>query len=420
MVALPIFIDNNSTTRVDPRVLEAMLPYFSERYGNAASRHHSFGWEAKEAADRAREQVAELIGADAREIIFTSGATESNNLALRGVAGMYRNQGNHIITTVIEHKAVLDPCKRLQREGYHVTFLPVDKFGRVSAEQVAQAITPQTILVSIMAANNEIGTLQPIGEIAVVCKEKEVLFHTDAAQAAGKIPVDVHSPGRRSFLAWAHTAGKTPTDQSSQGIDLLSLSAHKIYGPKGVGALYVRRRDPHVRLEPIFDGGGHEGGLRSGTLPVPLIVGFGKACEICRQEMDAEAQRLQTLRHKLRQGIMDQLTDVYSNGHATESLPGTLNLSFAHVKGDALMMGLRNVAISSGSACTSASLEPSYVLKALGVDDELAHSSIRFGLGRFNSEEEVDYVINEVVRVVNHLRGINPMYEMARAGKEAR
>jgi cysteine desulfurase len=398
MLKLPIYMDNNSTTRVDPHVLEAMLPYFSERYGNAASRHHSFGWEAKEAVDRARGQVAELIGADAREIIFTSGATESNNLALRGVAGMYRTQGNHIITVVTEHKAVLDPCKRLQREGLDVTFLPVDRFGRVSAEQVAQAMTPKTILVSIMTANNEIGTLQPIGGIAAVCKEGQVLFHTDAAQAAGKIPIDVQS----------------------LGVDLLSLSAHKIYGPKGVGALYVRRRNPHVRLEPIFDGGGHEGGLRSGTLPVPLIVGFGKACEICQQQMNTEGERLRTLREKLRQGIMDRLSDVYLNGHPTECLPGTLNLSFAHVKGDALMMGLRNVAISSGSACTSASVEPSYVLKALGVDDELAHSSIRFGLGRFNTEEEVDYVIDEVVRVVRHLRTISPTYEMTRSGKETR
>jgi cysteine desulfurase len=395
MLMLPIYMDNNSTTRVDPRVLEAMLPYFSERYGNAASRHHSFGWEAKEAVDRAREQVAELIGGDAREIIFTSGATESNNLALRGVAGMYRTQGNHIITAVTEHKAVLDPCKRLQREGFDVTFLPVDRFGRVSTEQVAQAMTPKTILVSIMTANNEIGTLQPIGEIAVVCKERQVLFHTDAAQATGKIPIDVQS----------------------LGLDLLSLSAHKIYGPKGVGALYVRRRNPHVRLEPIFDGGGHEGGLRSGTLPVPLIVGFGKACEICQQQMNPESERLRTLREKLRQGIMDRLSEVYLNGHPTECLPGTLNLSFAHVKGDALMMGLRDVAISSGSACTSASVEPSYVLKALGVEDDLAHSSIRFGLGRFNTEEEVDYVIDEVVRVVHHLRAIDPTYEMARHGK---
>ncbi len=414
MVHLPIFMDNNSTTRVDPRVLEAMLPYFSERYGNAASRHHSFGWEAKEAVDRAREQVAELISADAREIVFTSGATESNNLALRGIAGMYRTQGNHIITTAIEHKAVLDPCKRLQREGFDVTFLPVDKFGRVSAEQVNQAITPKTILVSIMAANNEIGTMQPIGEIAAECKERNVLFHTDAAQAVGRIPIDVHSPGRRSLLNWAQTGGQKDVIGKSQGIDLLSISAHKMYGPKGVGALYVRRRDPHVRLEPIFDGGGHEGGLRSGTLPVPLIVGFGMACEICRQEMATESERLHLLREKQQHGIMERLPEVYLNGHPTERLPGTLNLSFGHVKGDALMMGLRNVAISSGSACTSASLEPSYVLKALGVDDELAHSSIRFGLGRFNTEEEVEYVIDEVVRTVERLRAINPMNELAK------
>ena len=399
-------MDNNSTTRVDPRVLEAMLPYFSERYGNAASRHHSFGWEAKDAVDRAREQVAELIGAEPREIIFTSGATESNNLALRGVAGARWNYGNHIITAVTEHKAILDPCKRLQREGKEVTFLPVDKFGQVSAEHVNQAMTPKTILVSIMAANNEIGTLQPIADIGAVCKAREVyvpgalrtyLFHTDAAQAGGKIPIDVR--------AW--------------GVHLLSLSAHKMYGPKGVGALYVRGRDPHVRLEPIFDGGGHETGLRSGTLPVPLIVGFGKACELCQQEMRTESVRLQTLREKLHRGITSRLSEVHLNGHPTERLPGTLNLSFAHVKGDALMMGLRNVAISSGSACTSASVEPSYVLKALGVDDELAHSSIRFGLGRFNTEEEVDYVIDEVVRTVERLRAINPMYEIARQGNES-
>jgi cysteine desulfurase len=394
MVKLPIFMDNNSTTRVDPRVVEAMLPYFTEHYGNAASRHHSFGLEAKEAVDRAREQVAGLIGAEAREIIFTSGATESNNLALRGVAGMYRSKGNHVITVVTEHKAVLDPCKRLQREGFDVTFLPVDRFGRVTPGQVAAAITDKTILVSVMAANNEIGTLQPIEEIGRLCKERGVLFHTDAAQAAGKIPLDVEA----------------------MGCDLLSLSAHKIYGPKGVGGLYVRRREPRVRLEPIMDGGGHEGGLRSGTLPVPLVVGFGKACELCRQEMTGEAERLRGLRERLRGGITDRLSDVFLNGHPTERLPGTLNLSFAYVKGDALMMGLKNVAISSGSACTSASLEPSYVLKALGVDDELAHSSIRFGLGRFNTEEEVDYVIDEVVRTVQRLREISPMYEMARRG----
>lgn len=413
MVQLPIFMDNNSTTRCDPRVLEAMLPYFSERYGNAASRHHSFGWEAKDAVDRARQQVADLIGAEAREIIFSSGATESNNLALRGVAGMYRTQGNHIITAITEHKAVLDPCKRLQREGFEVTFLPVDRFGLVLAEQVAQAITSKTILVSIMAANNEIGTLQPIDEISTVCKDRGVIFHSDIAQAAGKIPIDVHSPERRRMTDVLRPPGKTPREDRSRGIDLASLSAHKIYGPKGVGALYVRRRDPHVRLEPIFDGGGHEGGLRSGTLPVPLIVGFGKACELCQQEMRGETVRLATLRDKLHQVITSRLSQVFLNGHPTDRLPGTLNLSFAHVKGDALMMGLKNVAISSGSACTSASIEPSYVLKALGVDDELAHSSIRFGLGRFNTEEEVDHVIDEVVRTVERLRAINPMCELS-------
>jgi cysteine desulfurase len=419
VVKLPVYMDNNSTTRVDPRVVEEMIPYFSTHFGNAASRHHAFGWKAEEAVERAREQVAELIGASAKEIVLTSGATESNNLALKGVASMYRRQGEHIITAATEHKAVIDPCKRLEREGFRVTFLPVDRFGRVAPEQIAEALTDRTILVSIMAANNEIGTLQPIGEIAAVCKKRGVLFHTDAAQAAGKVSCDVQSPARRRMSDVLRPAEESAIDPPSSGIDLASLSAHKIYGPKGVGALYVRRRDPHVRLEPIFDGGGHEGGLRSGTLPVPLIVGFGAACDLCRQEMRAEAVRLQALRDHLYRGIMNRLPDVYLNGHPTERLPGTLNLSFAHVKGDALMMGMRNVAISSGSACTSASVEPSYVLKALGVDDELAHSSIRFGLGRFNTEEEVDYVIDEVVRTVERLRAINPMYELARQGKES-
>jgi cysteine desulfurase len=392
MVKLPIYLDNNSTTRTDPRVLEAMLPFFTERYGNAASRHHVFGWDAKEAVDQAREQVAGLIGASAREIVFTSGATESNNLVLKGVAGMYRQQGNHVITAATEHKAVLDPCKRLEREGFRVTFLAVDRFGRVTPEQVAAALTDQTILVSIMAANNEIGTLQPIRAIGQLCKQRGVRFHTDAVQAAGKVPLAVEE----------------------MGIDLLSLSAHKIYGPKGVGALYVRRRDPRVRLEPLFDGGGHEGGLRSGTLPVPNVVGFGKACELSQQEMASEAERLVGLRERLRQGIMDQLDEVFLNGHPTERLPGNLNLSFAYVEGEALMMAMRDVAISSGSACTSASLEPSYVLKALGVSDDLAHSSIRFGLGRFNTAEEVEFVISDVVRAVRRLRAMSPLYEMER------
>jgi cysteine desulfurase len=394
MVKTPIYMDNNATTRTDPRVVEAMLPYFTEKFGNAASRNHSFGWEAEEAVDNARDQIASLIGASAKEMVFTSGATESNNLAIKGVAAMYRKKGDHIISVVTEHKAVLDPCKRLERDGFKVTFLPVDKFGQVSAEQVATAMTDKTILVSVMAANNEIGTLQPIAAIGKVCKEKGVLFHTDGVQAVGKVPVDVES----------------------MGIDLLSLSGHKIYGPKGIGALYVRRKNPRVRLDPIIDGGGHERGMRSGTLPVPLIVGLGMACELCRKEMDKEAKRAFALRERLRQGITSKLEDVYLNGHPTERLPGNLNISFAYVEGEALMMGIKDVAVSSGSACTSASLEPSYVLKALGVGDELAHSSIRFGLGRFNTEEEVDFVVDDVVRAVIHLRQMSPLYEMHKQG----
>jgi cysteine desulfurase len=394
MITLPIYMDNNSTTRTDPRVVEAMLPFFTEHYGNAASRNHAFGWEAEEAVDQAREQVASLIGCSSKEIIITSGATESNNLALKGVAGMYRKKGDHIITTVTEHKAVIDPCKRLERDGFKVTFLPVDKFGQVSAERVAAAMTDKTILVSVMAANNEIGTLQPIKAIGKLCKERGVLFHTDAVQAVGKVPVNVEE----------------------MGIDLLSMTAHKLYGPKGIGALYVRRKDPRVRLDPIIDGGGHERGMRSGTLAVPLIVGLGKACELARLEMPEESQRLFRLREKLRTGIMGRLPETYLNGHPTERLPGNANISFAYVEGEAMMMGIKDVAVSSGSACTSASLEPSYVLKAPGVGDELAHSSIRFGLGRFNTEEEVDYVIEDVVKAVTHLREMSPLYEMAREG----
>jgi cysteine desulfurase len=394
MVKLPIYMDNNATTRCDPRVVAAMLPYFTEDYGNAASRNHVFGWRAEEAVEQAREQVASLIGAGAKEMIFTSGATESNNLAIKGVASMYRKKGNHVITAVTEHKAVIDPCKRLERDGYQVTFLPVDKRGRVSAEQVAAALTDKTILVTIMAANNEIGTLQPIREIGKLCKQRGVLFHTDAVQACGKVPIDVEA----------------------MGIDLLSLSAHKIYGPKGIGALYVRRKDPRVRLDPIIDGGGHERGMRSGTLPVPSIVGLGTACDLCRKEMDAEAKRLLGMRERLKKGIESELEDVHLNGHPTERLPGNMNLSFAYVEGEALMMGMKDVAVSSGSACTSASLEPSYVLKALGVGDDLAHSSIRFGLGRFNTDEEVDYVVKDVVRAVNHLRDMSPLYEMHKQG----
>ncbi|HLJ95007.1 MAG TPA: IscS subfamily cysteine desulfurase [Gemmataceae bacterium] len=396
MIALPIYMDNHATTRTDPRVLEEMLPYFTQRYGNAASRQHSFGRDAEEAVEQARAQIAGLVGAQAKEIIFTSGATESDNLAIKGVASLYRKKGNHLVTVATEHRAVLDPCKRLQREGFAVTFLPVDRYGRVAAAQVAEALTDQTVLVSVMAANNEIGTLQPIREIGTICKERGVLFHTDAVQAVGKIPLDVEE----------------------MGIDLLSLSAHKIYGPKGIGALYVRARNPRVRLEPILDGGGHERGLRSGTLPVPSIIGLGKACTLCQAEMAEEAIRLREFRDRLHQGIVSQLEHVLLNGHPTERLPGNLNLGFAYVEGEALMMGIRDVAVSSGSACTSANLEPSYVLKALGIGDALAHSSLRFGLGRFNTQAEVDYVIEEVVRVVRHLRALNPVYEMVQAGVE--
>lgn len=393
-LSLPVYMDNNSTTPCDPRVVEAMLPYFTEKFGNAASRNHAFGWQAEEAVENAREQVAELIGASPKEIIFTSGATESNNLAIKGVASMYRKKGNHIITCVTEHKAVIDPLKRLERDGWNVTWLAVDPEGRVDPRQVREAITEQTVLVSIMVANNEVGTIQPIAEIGAICKEKGVLFHTDAVQAAGKIPLDVQK----------------------MGIDLLSLSGHKMYGPKGVGALYVRRKDPRVRLDAIQDGGGHERGMRSGTLAVPLIVGLGAAAEIARREMPEESARLLNLRERLRQGIMGQLDHVEVNGHPSERLPGNMNLSFGFVEGEGLMMGIKDIAVSSGSACTSASLEPSYVLKALGADDERAHSSIRFGIGRFNTEEEIDFVIRDVVRAVNHLREMSPLYEMHRAG----
>jgi cysteine desulfurase len=393
MVTLPIYMDNNSTTRCDPRVVESMLPYFTERYGNAASRHHAFGWQAKDAVDAAREQVAALISASPREIVFTSGATESDNLALKGVAGMYRHRGDHIITVATEHKAVLDPCRRLEREGFRLTVLPVDRFGRVTVDQVSEALTEKTILISVMAANNEVGTLQPIRAIGRLCKERGVLFHTDAVQAAGKVPLDVEEIGA----------------------DLLSLSAHKMYGPKGVGALYVRGTNPRVRLSPLFDGGGHERGMRSGTLPVPLVVGFGRACEIALAEMPEEAERLLELRERLRLGICGQLEGVSLNGHPAERLPGNLNLGFAYVDGNALLMNLRDVAVSSGSACTSADPEPSYVLRALGVEDELAHSSIRFGLGRFNTAEEVDRVIASVTRVVRQLRAQSPIYEMAQS-----
>jgi cysteine desulfurase len=392
MVRLPIYLDNHATTRVDPRVLQAMLPFFTENYGNAASRHHVFGRIANEAVQEARGHVAHLLGASAREIIFTSGATESNNLAIRGAAMMYRGRGDHIITACTEHHAVLDPCLRLGREGFQVTVLPVSSDGRIDPQRVCDAISDKTILVSIMAANNEIGTLAPLKEIGQLCKNKGVLLHTDAVQAVGKAPFDVEDLG----------AG------------LASVTAHKIYGPKGVGALYVRRHDPHVRLVPLFDGGGHEQGLRSGTLPVPNIVGFGKACELCSGEGLEEAARLLALRERLREGIQSQLEDVRLNGHPTLRLPGNLNLSFAYVDGEALMMAMRDVAVSSGSACTSASVEPSYVLRAIGLSDELARSSLRFGLGRFTTEEEIDFAIATVVQAVKRLRAISPAYALAK------
>jgi len=391
MPRLPIYLDNNSTTRTDPRVLEAMLPYFTENYGNAASRNHVFGWKAEEAVDQARLEVGSLIGADAKEIVFTSGATESNNLAIKGLAALQRSRGKHIVTCRTEHRSVLDPCRRLESQGFKVTYLRVNGFGLLNAAEVGEAITDETFMVSIMMANNEVGTLQPIKDIGAVCKERRVLLHTDATQAAGKILIDVEA----------------------MNIDLLSLSAHKMYGPKGVGALYVRRRNPHVRLEPLFDGGGHERGMRSGTLPVPNIVGFGTACSLCAEEMVGESQRLLSLRDRLLSGLMSNIDDCSLNGHPEQRLPGNLNVSFAHVQGEALLMSLKNIAVSSGSACTSASVEPSYVLRAMGVPDDLAHSSIRFGLGRFNTEEEIDFTIKELTQQVRRLRSISPSYQMA-------
>jgi cysteine desulfurase len=390
---LPIYMDNHATTPVDPRVLEAMLPYFTQEFGNAASRSHVFGWTAEKAVDRARDQVGALIGASGKEIVWTSGATESDNLAIKGAADFYRDRGTHIVTAQTEHKAVLDTCKRLEKQGYSVTYLPVDRDGRVNPQAVAAAMTDKTILVSIMLANNEIGTVNPVDEIGKVVKSRGALFHIDAVQGVGKIPFDV----------------------GSSGADLVSLSAHKMYGPKGVGALYVRRK-PRVRIQPLIDGGGHERGMRSGTLNVPLIVGFGVAAEIARAEMPTESVRLKALRERLRQGIQSRVSDTFVNGSLEHRLPGNLNISFAYIEGEAMLMGLKDVAVSSGSACTSASLEPSYVLRALGVEEEMAHTSIRFGLGRFNTEEEVDYVINIVVDKVNKLREMSPLYEMAKEG----
>jgi cysteine desulfurase len=393
-VKLPIYMDNHATTQMDPRVLDEMLPYFTEKFGNAASRNHSFGWAAEEGTETARERIAKLVGAATKEIIFTSGATESDNLAIKGVAEMYREKGNHIITAVTEHKAVLDTCKRLEKNGYRVTYLPVQKDGLIDLDDLKRAMDDKTILVSIMFANNEIGVLQPIAEIGKLCHERGVIFHTDATQAIGKVPVDV----------------------IKQNIDLASISGHKMYGPKGVGALYVRRKNPRVQISAIIDGGGHERGMRSGTLNVPGIVGLGKACAIAQEEMPQESCRLAGLRNRLRDRIMNRLDEAYINGSTEHRLPGNLNISFAYVEGESLLMGINDIAVSSGSACTSATLEPSYVLKALGTGDDLAHSSIRFGIGRFNTEAEVDYVADRVIETVERLRELSPLYEMAKEG----
>ncbi len=391
---LPIFLDYHSTTPMDPLVLEAMIPYFTQSFGNAASRNHEFGWTAEAAVEKARGHIASLIGATDKEVIFTSGATESNNLALQGVAQMYKDRGRHIITSPVEHKAVLDTCQYLESIGFEITTLPVDQYGRVSAEEVARAIRADTILVSVMFANNEIGTINPIAEIGKVCKERGVLFHTDAVQACGKIPVDVQA----------------------MGIDLLSLTAHKMYGPKGVGALYVRRRNPRVRLAALVHGGGHERGMRSGTLNVPGIVGFGKAAEIAKARLQSDYDHSKRLRDRLWDAIQAEIDEVHLNGHPTERLPHNLNVSFAYVEGESLMMGIKELAVSSGSACTSASLEPSYVLKSIGVGEELAHSSIRFSVGRNTTDAEIDFAIERVVATVRKLRELSPLYEMVKEG----
>jgi len=397
-VKLPIYMDNHATTPLDPRVLEAMMPYLTGIFGNAASRNHSFGWEAEQGVEKAREQIARLIGSTAKEIIFTSGATEATNLAIKGAAEMYRERGNHIITQVTEHKATLDTCKRLEKSGYRVTYLPVLADGLIDIEDLERAIVTEgpdkTILVSIMYANNEIGVIQPVQAIGKLCHEKGILFHCDAVQAVGKIPVNV----------------------LTDNIDLMSISGHKIYGPKGVGALYVRRRNPRVQISEQINGGGHERGMRSGTLNVPGIVGLGKACEICQEEMSAEAKREIELRDYLKNKLETALDYTQVNGNMEHHLPGNLNMSFIYVEGESLLMGINDIAVSSGSACTSATLEPSYVLKALGLGDDVAHSSIRFGLGRFNNKAEVDYVADKIIEVVVKLRELSPLYEMVKEG----
>jgi len=394
MLKLPIYLDNNATTPMDPRVLEAMIPYFTEHFGNAASRNHPFGWEAEEAVDYAREQVAKLIGADPKEIIFTSGATEGDNLAIKGVYEMYASKGNHIITAVTEHKAVLDACKHIEKIGGEVTYLQVNEEGLIDLKELEAAIKPTTILIAIMYANNEVGVIQPVKEIAALAKKHGILFFTDGTQAVGKIPVDV----------------------IKDGIDLMAFSAHKMYGPKGVGAIYVRRKNPRVKVTAQMDGGGHERGMRSGTLNVPGIVGLGKACELCRLEMTEDTARISKLRDKLEQGLT-KLEESYVNGSKEHRLPHVSNISFKYVEGEGLMMGFnKNIALSSGSACTSASLEPSYVLKALGLGDDLAHSSLRFGLGRFTTEEQIDYTIDHVTETVTKLREMSPLWEMFKEG----
>jgi cysteine desulfurase len=394
-IQLPIYMDNHATTPVDPRVIEAMLPYFNAKFGNAASRSHVFGWTAEEAVSYAREQIAKLIGAEnEKEIVITSGATESDNLALKGIADFYKDKGDHIITSVVEHKAVLDSCKRLEKEGYRVTYLGVDKEGRVSPDDVKRAITDKTILVSIMLANNEVGTVNPIGEIGKITRERGVIFHCDAVQGIGKVPFDVQK----------------------MNVDLASITAHKMYGPKGVGGLYIRRSKPRVRLVAQMDGGGHERGMRSGTLNVPGIVGFGKAADIMIKDGPAENARILGQREHLRKRLTSALEETQLNGSLEHRLPGNLNVSFAFVEGEAMMMAIKDVAVSSGSACTSASLEPSYVLRAMGVGEELAHSSIRFGIGRFNTDEEIDYVADLVISSVRKLRDMSPLYEMFREG----
>ncbi|MFN8246646.1 MAG: IscS subfamily cysteine desulfurase [Ferruginibacter sp.] len=394
MLKFPIYLDNNATTQMDQRVLDAMLPYFTEHYGNAASRNHPFGWEAEEAVDYGREQVAKLIGADPKEIIFTSGATESDNLAIKGVFEMYASKGNHIITVTTEHKAVLDTCKHIEKIGGEVTYLTVNAEGLIDLKELEAAIKPTTILIAIMYANNEIGVLQPIREISAIARKHGVLVFTDGTQAVGKIPVDVNK----------------------DGIDLMAFTAHKMYGPKGVGALYVRRKNPRVKVTAQMDGGGHERGMRSGTLNVPGIVGFGKACEIAMLEMESEALRLSKLRDKLENALL-QLEEAYVNGHREHRLPHVSNISFKYVEGEGLLMGFnKNIALSSGSACTSASLEPSYVLKALGLGDDLAHSSLRFGLGRFTTEDQIDYTIKAISETVLKLREMSPLWEMYKEG----